>query len=117
MTDPVDHALLEHRLKKAPPKPLRRLTLRHVLSGADKTVEYLGMAGEPLRAMVHWPIAGEYLIAPRSGTLLGPVKNAKALRLWKISPADHAFLKQEYRLARARVPLRPERRGELAKCR
>jgi|HubBroStandDraft_2_1064218.scaffolds.fasta_scaffold343282_2 hypothetical protein len=116
MTDPVDHALLELRLKKAHPKPLRRITLIHQQSRAEKSVEYLGMSGEPLRALIHWPIAGQYLIAPRSGTILGSAKESETLRHWKVSAKDHAFLKQEYRLARARVPLRPER-VELAKCR
>jgi hypothetical protein len=112
MTDPVDHALLG--LKKVKPKPLRRLTLVHAQSQAKKVVEYLGMSGEPLRAIIHWPIAGQYLIAPRSGTILG---SAEALRHWKVTAQDHVFLKQEYRLARARVPLRPERVEGLAKCR
>lgn len=116
MTDPVDHALMEHRLRKAKPQALRRIKLVHTQSGAEKLVEYLGMSGEPLRAQIHWPIAGEYLVAPRSGTIIGSAKNAPALRLWKVSPADHAFLKQEYRLARARVPQRPERSG-VVKCR
>ncbi len=113
MTDPVDHALLEHRLKKAHPKPLRRLTLRNERSGAEKVVEYLGMSGEPLRAIIHWPIAGQYLVSPRSGALLG---TAEALRDWKLDAADHAFVKQERRLARARVPRRPKRKERLAKC-
>lgn len=103
MSDPVDHALLQLRLKKALPNQPRRITLRHELSGAEKIVEYLGMMGEPLRAQIHWPIAGDYLIAPRSGTILGPKTNAERLRPWKVIARDHAFLKQEWRLARARA--------------
>lgn len=116
MSDPVDHALLQRKLKKTQPTPLRRITLRHALSGAEKVVEYLGMAGEPLRAQIHWPIAGDYLVSPRSGTILGPLASSERLRPWKVVPADHAFLKQEWRQARARVPKRLPR-TELAKCR
>ena len=114
MSDPVDHALLQHRLRKAAPHRPRRITLQHQLSRATKVVEYLGMSGEPLRAQIHWPIAGSYLVAPRSGTILGPRKNAEALRHWKVCPTDHAFLKEEWRLARARAQLSAER---LHKCR
>jgi len=93
---------------------MRQLVFRHTQSGAEKAVEYLGMAGEPLRAQIHWPIAGDYLVSPRSGTILGPVSNASKLRHWKVSDEGHAFLKQEYRLARARAPrsLKPG----IAKC-
>lgn len=116
MTDPVDHALLEHRLKKAKPRPLRLLTIRHAQSGAEKIVEYLGMTGEPLRAQIFWPIAGDYLVSPRTGTIIGSSKNADKLRHWKVSQKDHAFLRQEYLRARARVPPRPGLREVLAKC-
>lgn len=117
MTAHADRVLLELRLRKAASAPLRWLVFRHDQSGAERRVEYLGMAGEPLRAQIHWPIAGDYLVSPRSGTILGTGQSADKLRHWKISEADHAFLKQEYRLARARVPLRPKRIEELAKCR
>lgn len=108
MPDPVGPAL-EPRLKKALPHQPRRLTFRHVKSGAEKVVEYLGMSGQPLRAQIHWPIAGDYLVAPRSGTIIGSKKNSEKLRHWKASEADHAFLKREWRLALARrEPLREE---------
>jgi hypothetical protein len=117
VTDPVAHALLQRQLKKAsPPKPIF-LTLIHQQSGARKVVQYLGTTGEPLRAQIHWPIAGDYLVSPRSGTIVGSSSNAEKLRHWKASPADHAFLKQEYRRAHARVPQRPLRSEGLAKCR
>lgn len=93
---------------------MRQLVFRHMQSGAEKAVEYLGMAGEPLRAQIHWPIAGDYLVSPRSGTIIGSAPNASKLRHWKISDEGHAFLKQEYRRARARVPLR-QKLG-IAKC-
>ena len=93
---------------------LRRIVLRHQQSGAEKVVEYLGTAGCPLRAQIHWPIAGDYLVAPRSGTIVGSSKNAEKLRAWKVAPGDHAFLKQEWRLARARAQLPIQR---LTKCR
>ncbi len=117
MSDPVDHALLQLKLKKALPTKPTFLTLVHQQSQAEKIVEYLGMRGSPLRALIHWPIAGEYEIAPRSGTILGPKKNAESLRHWKISAEGHAFLKDEYRIARARIPQRPRRVEALAKCR
>jgi len=103
MPDPVDHALSESKLRKAaPPRPVF-ITLVHQQSGARKSVQYLGMAGIPLRAQIFWPIAGDYLVSPRSGTLLGPRKSAEALRHWKVSSPDHVFLKNEYRSARARL--------------
>ena len=112
MPDTVDHALFEHKMRKAaPPRPVF-ITLVHQQSGARKSVQYLGMAGIPLRAQIFWPIAGDYLIAPRSGTLLGPRKSAEALRHWKVSSPDHVFLKNEYRAARARL----SRNEGLAKC-
>lgn len=114
MSDPVDRALLQRKLKKALLHPPRMITLRHELSGAEKTVQYLGMMGEPLRAQIFWPIAGDYLIAPRSGTILGPKKTAERLRPWKVVPGDHAFIKQEWRLARARAQGSGDR---IAKCR
>lgn len=111
--EPVDQVLHRLRLRKAHPHRPRMITLRHSLSGAEKIVEYLGMRGEPLRAQIHWPIAGTYLIAPRSGTILGPRKTAERLRPWKVTPADHAFLKEEWRQARARAQCSGER---LSKC-
>ncbi len=116
MSDPVDHALLQRRLKKALPTPPTFLTLVHQQSQAQKIVEYLGMLGEPLRAHIHWPIAGLYQIAPRSGTILGTAHEG-ALRHWKLTPEDHAFLKQEYRTARARVPQRVHQMKGICKCR
>lgn len=116
MTDPAPHALLQRELKKASPAKPTLLTLVHAQSRAEKQVEYLGMIGSPLRAQIHWPIAGQYEVAPRSGTILGPKKNSEALRHWKISPEGHEFLKQEYRAARARIPQRPPRMKGLAKC-
>lgn len=110
---------VELRLKKAEPHRPRMITIRHSGSGAEKTVEYLGMMGVPLRAQIHWPIAGSYLIAPRTGTIVGERKNAERLRPWRVVPEDHAFLRQEYYLARARVPQRAPRSGrdgELRKC-
>lgn len=116
MTDPVDHALLQLKLKKASsPNPIF-LTLIHQQSQAEKIVQYLGMLGCPLRALIHWPIAGEYEVAPRSGTILGPKKTAEALRHWKASPEAHEFLKREYRAARARIPQRARRVKGLCKC-
>lgn len=79
-----------------------------------KQVDYLGMAGVPLRAQIHWPIAGDYLVSPRSGTIVGDRKNAEALRHWQISGADGVFLKEEYRRVRAQAQ-EPEQK--LAKCR
>ncbi|HMG12783.1 MAG TPA: hypothetical protein VK571_06395 [Gemmatimonadaceae bacterium] len=117
MSDPVDRALFELRLKKASPRVPQYIKLRHALSGAEKIVEYLGMAGEPLRAQIHWPTAGDYLIAPRSGTILGSGSSAERLRLWRVVSEDHDFLKQEYRRARARVPQRPKRAEGVVKCR
>lgn len=114
MTDPVDHALLGLKESQAKPKPIRRLTLVHAQSRAEKVVEYLGMSGEPLRAIIHWPIAGQYLVSPRSGTILG---SAEALRDWRLDAAGHAFVKQERRIARASVPKRPKRVEKIAKCR
>lgn len=116
MSDPVDHALLQLKLKKALPTQPKLLTLVHQQSQAQKVVEYLGMLGEPLRAHIHWPIAGLYQIAPRSGTILGTAREG-ALRHWKISPEDHAFLRDEYRAARARIPQRAQQMKGLAKCR
>ncbi len=113
MSDPVDHALLQLKLKKALPNQPRLITLRHSLSGAEKIVEYLGMMGEPLRAQIHWPIAGDYLVAPRSGTILGTGKASERLRLWQVVPEDHEFLKREWRLARARAQCSGER---IRKC-
>jgi hypothetical protein len=117
MSDPVDRALFELRLKKAAPRVPRCIKLRHALSGAEKVVEYLGMSGEPLRAQIHWPIAGDYLIAPRSGTILGSGQSAERLRHWRVVPEHQTFLKQEYRRARARVPQRPKRAEGIVKCR
>ena len=91
--------------KKAAPFRSRTLTLIHGGSGAKKTVDYLGMAGIPLRAQVHWPIAGDYLVSPRTGTIVGSRQNADALRAWKVAPGDLFFLRQEYRIARARASL------------
>jgi len=117
VSDPVDRALFELRLKKAAPRVPQYIKLRHALSGAEKVVEYLGMTGEPLRAQIHWPIAGDYLIAPRSGTIIGSGKLAERLRPWRVVPEHQGFLRQEYRRARARVPQRPKRIEGLAKCR
>lgn len=117
MTDPVAHALLQRKLKKAPtPTPIF-LTLIHQQSQAQKIVQYLGTSGIPLRAQIHWPIAGDYLLSPRTGTIIGNSSNAEALRHWKVSPEDHEFLKAEARRARASVPQRPLRGEGLAKCR
>jgi len=95
MSDPVDHAL--RQLKRAPPEKAVFITLVHQQSGARKVVQYLGMSGIPLRAQIFWPIAGDYLIAPKSGTLIGPRASADRLRHWKVCSADHALLKREYR--------------------
>ncbi len=94
---------------------LRRLTLTHALSGAVKSVEYLGMRGLPLRAHIHWPIAGSYFIAPRTGTLIGSGPEASRLRHWRLSEEDWLFVKGEYRRAVERVAP-PPLRG-LSKCR
>lgn len=117
MTDPVAHALLQRQLKKAPAPRSTFLLFIHTLSGAEKSVQYLGMSGEPLRAQIFWPIAGDYLVAPRSGAILGSGAAAEKLRLWKASPEAHEFLKQEYRAARARVPQRSYQVKGPRKCR
>jgi hypothetical protein len=103
VSDPVDHALLS--LKKARPRPARFFTIRHQGSGAEKRVEYLALTGIPLRAQIFWPIAGDYLVSPRTGTIIGNAKNAERLRPWKLTPQDLAFLRAEYRKARARALL------------
>lgn len=91
-------------IAKAAPGRLRRLTLMHAGSGATKEVEYLGMAGLPLRAQIWWPGAGEYLVSPRSGTLLGERSNAHRRRAWRLTESDRRFLISEWHLARARSP-------------
>lgn len=103
MSDLVDHALLP--LKKAAPHRPRRIVIVHTRSGAKKEVEYLGTAGLPLRAQIFWPIAGDYLVSPRTGTIVGGRKNAEKLRAWKVCRRDLAFIRSEYRLARARAAL------------
>jgi hypothetical protein len=87
--------------------------IRHQGSGAEKTVEYLGMAGVPLRAMIHWPIAGTYLVSPKTGTIIGDRKSAEKLRPWKLSEKDLVFLREEYRLKRAEAQMPV---GRLLKC-
>jgi hypothetical protein len=92
---------------------LRTLTIRHTGSGAEKVVEYLGMSGIPLRAIIHWPIAGEYLVSPKTGTIIGDRKSAERLRPWRLAEPDLAFLREEYRRARANAQLPI---GRLLKC-
>lgn len=97
---PTKHGMLA--LAKAAPGRLRRLTLTHSGSGATKEVEYLGMTGIPLRAQIWWPGAGDYLVSPRTGTLLGERANAHLRSAWKLSESDRRFLISEWHLARAR---------------
>lgn len=117
MTDRVAPALLQRQLKKAPTQTPILITLIHQTSQAKKFVQYLGTSGIPLRAQIHWPIAGDYLLSPRTGTIIGNSSNAEALRHWKVSPEDHEFLRAEARRARARVPQRTPTMKEIAKCR
>lgn len=93
------------KLHKVAVHRTRMITLRHEGSGAEKVVEYLGTSGIPLRAQIHWPVAGDYLVSPKSGTIVGSRKNAGKLRAWKVIERDRAFLREEWRLARARAAL------------
>lgn len=81
---------------------VRHLTLRHVTSGATRRVEYLGTSGIPLRAQVHWPLAGDYFVNPVTGRLLGESRGARGARPWEIIEADRRFLELERRIELAR---------------
>lgn len=93
-------------LHKTGERRTRFIMLRHAHSGATKRVEYLGMAGRPLRAQIWWSGAGDYLVAPRSGLLCGERRNAAKRQLWQVVSADRAFLNQEWLIARVRARLR-----------
>jgi hypothetical protein len=84
-------------LHKASPSRLRLLTLRNIRSGAEKRVEYLGLGGIPLRAQIHWPIAGDYLVSLRTGTIISDKRHDDSLRAWRLSDVDRAFLTREAR--------------------
>lgn len=83
---------------KSEPGKLHLLVLRHEKSGAETSVEYLGMMGIPLRAQIWWPMAGDFLMSALTGRLLG----SEERRHWRVRDQDRGFLRQEWALARAR---------------
>lgn len=90
-------------LRKTNEPRTRFITLRHQTSGATKRVEYLGMAGRPLRAQVWWPGAGDYLIAPQSGRLCGTASSSATRKLWQVVDEDRVFLREQWRIEIARA--------------
>lgn len=91
------------RIVKATPGRPRVITLRHTGSGAVKHVEYLGILGRKAQALIHWPIAGSYVVDLETGKLFGSAQDRiEQLRAWQVIDQDQAFLKSELDLARAK---------------
>lgn len=95
---------------KVNPLRLRKLTVRHTGSGAMKAVTYLGIGHDDededrrdrfpsrLRAIVHWPLAGDYEIDLDTGLVLGLETQNRLGQGWKLVDADLDFVKEQRRL-------------------